>query len=271
MATAYQTKAEKSHDQTKDFYLVYAINDNGESGWYTYDSVDGTYMRTELSTPTVAQEENDTTKSELVPGIANKYLVLAAILVLIIIILLLLLMVSAVKNRKYKAMDYYDDDDDVDDAAEDVSNEALKETTDETADEIADELEEEVTEEPLDEVAEEAAEETAEDAADEQKMATDENISNASYVGRTVEITPDSKKAVENENSEFDLKDDSRQENVSDTENDADEDALKNQLQMALDGFVNEGNKPSETIDSSAKDDNEDDSEDDDLQFIDLN
>lgn len=297
VATAYQTKAEKTDDQTKDFYLVYAINDNGESGWYTYDSVDGTYMRTELSTPTVAQEENDTTKSELVPGIANKYLVLAAILVLIIIILILLLIVSAVKNRKYKAMDYHDDDDDVDDAAEDVSNEALEETTDETADEIADELEEEVTEEPLDEVAEEAAEEsvdevageaaeetadeaveepadevaeeTAEGAADEQKMATDENISNASYVGRTVEITPDSKKAVENENSEFDLKDDSRQ------ENDADEDALKNQLQMALDGFVNDGNKPSETIDSSAKDDNEDDSEDDseddDLQFIDLN
>lgn len=295
VATAYQTKAEKTNDQTKDFYLVYAMNDNGESGWYTYDSVDGTYMRTKLSTPTVAQEENDTTKSELVPGIANKYLVLAAILVLIIVILLLLLIVSAVKNRKYKAMDYHDDDDDVDDAAEDVSNEALEETTDETADEIADELEEEVTEEPLDEVADEAAEEsvdevageaaeetadeaveepadevaeeTAEGAADEQKMATDENISNASYVGRTVEITPDSKKAVENENSEFDLKDDSRQENVSDTENDADEDALKNQLQMALDGFVNEGNKPSETIDSSA----EDDSEDDDLQFIDLN
>lgn len=290
VATAYQTKAEKTDDKTKDFYLVYAINDNGESGWYTYDSVDGTYMRTELSTPTVAQEENDTTKSELVPGIANKYLVLAAILVLVIIILLLLLIVSAVKNRKYKAMDYHDDDDDVDDAAEDVSNEALEETTDETADEIADELEEEVTEEPLDQVEEEAAEEsvdevvgaaeesageaaeeTAEGAADEQKMATDENISNASYVGRTVEITPDSKKAVENENSEFDLKDDSRQENVSDTENDADEDALKNQVQMALDGFVNEGNKPSETIDSSAMDDNEDDSEDDDLQFIDLN
>lgn len=255
VATAYQTKAEKKDDQTKDFYLVYAMNDNGESGWYTYDSVDGTYMRTELSTPTVAQEENDTTKSELVPGIANKYLVLAAILVLIIIILLLLLIVSAVKNRKYKAMDYHDDDDDVDDAAEESVDEAAEETADEAVEEPADEV----------------AEETAEGAADEQKMATDENISNASYVGRTVEITPDSKKAVENENSEFDLKDDSRQENVSDTENDADEDALKNQLQRALDGFVNEGNKPSETIDSSAKDDNEDDSEDDDLQFIDLN
>ena len=78
-------------------------------------------MRTELSTPTVAQEENDTTKSELVPGIANKYLVLAAILVLIIVILLLLLIVSAVKNRKYKAADdYYDDDD-----AEDISKDAF--------------------------------------------------------------------------------------------------------------------------------------------------
>lgn len=289
VATAYQTKAEKTDDQTKDFYLVYAINDNGESGWYTYDSVDGTYMRTELSTPTVAQEENDTTKSELVPGIANKYLVLAAILVLIIVILLLLLIVSAVKNRKYKAMDYHDDDDDVDDAAEDVSNEALEETIDETADEIADELEEEVTEEPLDEVAEEvaeesvdevageaaeesageAAEETAEGAADEQKMATDENISNASYVGRTVEITSDLKKTAENKKSDFDSKEESKE--ASNQENAADDDTLKNQVQMALDGFVNEGNKPSKTIDSSAEDDNEDDSEDDDLQFIDLN
>ena len=297
VATAYQTKVEKTDDQTKDFYLVYAMNDNGESGWYTYDSVDGTYMRTELSTPTVAQEENDAVKSELVPGIANKYLVLDAILVLIIIILLLLLIVSAVKNRKYKAMDYHDDDDDVDDAAEDVSNEALEETTDETADEIADEPEEEVTEESLDEVEEEAAEEsvdeaaeetadeaveepadeaveepadevaeeTAEGAADEQKMATDENISNASYVGRTVEITSDLKKTAENEKTDFDSKE------ASDQENAADDDTLKNQVQMALDGFVNEGNKPSETIDSSAKDDNEDDSKDDDLQFIDLN
>lgn len=286
VATAYQTKVEKTDDQTKDFYLVYAMNDNGESGWYTYDSVDGTYMRTKLSTPTVAQDENDTTKSELVPGIANKYLVLAAILVLIIFILLLLLIVSAVKNRRYKAVD---DEEDDDSDAEDVSNVALDEATDETADEIAEEAveepagevaeetaeeaveeptgetAEEAVEEPAGEAAEETTEETAEGAADEQKMATDENISNASYVGRTVEITSDLKKTAENEKTDFDSKE------ASDQENAADDDTLKNQVQMALDGFVNEGNKPSETIDSSAKDDNEDDSEDDDLQFIDLN
>ena len=300
VATAYQTKAEKTDDQTKDFYLVYAINDNGESGWYTYDSVDGTYMRTELSTPTVAQEENDTTKSELVPGIANKYLVLAAILVLIIVILLLLLIVSAVKNRKYKAADdYYDDYD-----AEDISKDAFEETADENVDEIADnpageeaeDTADEAAEEPTGEIAEEAAEEpegevsediadeaaekpageiaegaaeepedTADETTEEPEMATDENVSNAAYTGRTVEITSDLKKAAENKNSAYKSKEASNQENA------ADDDTLKNQVQMALDGFVNEGNKPSETIDSSARDDNEDDSEDDDLQFIDLN
>lgn len=311
VATAYQTKAEKKDDKTKDFYLVYAMNDNGESGWYTYDSVDGTYMRTELSTPTVAQEENDAVKSELVPGIANKYLVLAAILILVIIILALLLLVVVVKNKKRTANDEDDEEDDTkeldieDNDIEDnvIEDDTIAEENEENSDEENDieanddaqepaeesqieELQEPVEESQVEELQEPAEEshtdelqESVEESQTDELLESDENTestesteaADASYVGRTVEITPDSKKAVENENSEFDLKDDSRQENVSDTENDADEDALKNQVQMALDGFVNEGNKPSETIDSSAMDDNEDDSEDDDLQFIDLN
>lgn len=312
VATAYQTKAEKKDDKTKDFYLVYAMNDNGESGWYTYDSVDGTYMRTELSTPTVAQEENDAVKSELVPGIANKYLVLAAILILVIIILALLLLVVVVKNKKRTANDEDDDEDDEEDDTKEldiedndiednvIEDDTIAEDNEENSDEEndieanddaqepaeesqIDEIQEPVEESQVDEIQEPAEEsqtdeiqESVEESHTDELLESDENTestetADASYVGRTVEITPDSKKAVENENSEFDLKDDSRQENVSDTENDADEDALKNQVQMALDGFVNEGNKPSETIDSSAEDDNEDDSEDDDLQFIDLN
>ena len=276
VATAYQTKVEKTDDQTKDFYLVYAMNDNGESGWYTYDSVDGTYMRTNLSTPTVAQEENDTTKSELVPGIANKYLVLAAILVLIIIILALLLLVVIVKNKKRTANEENDEEDDTKEFDIEENDIEANDDAQESAEESqVDEIQEPAEESQVDEIRE-PAEESGEESQIAEILESDENTesteaSDASYVGRTVEITPDFKKAVENENSEFDLKDDSRQENVSDTENDADEDALKNQLQMALDGFVNEGNKLSETIDSSVNDDNEDDSEDDDLQFIDLN
>lgn len=273
VATAYQTKAEKTDDQTKDFYLVYAINDNGESGWYTYDSVDGTYMRTELSTPTVAQEENDTTKSELVPGIANKYLVLAAILVLIIIILALLLLVVIVKNKKRTANEENDEEDDtkefdiVEDYIEENSDEENYEENDiEANDDDDDDDDQEPAEESQVNEILEPAKESGEESQIAEILESDENTesteaSDASYVGRTVEITSDLKKTAENEKSDFDSKEASNQENA------ADDDTLKNQVQMALDGFVNEGNKPSETIDSSAMDDNEDD----DLQFIDLN
>lgn len=268
VATAYQTKAEKTDDQTKDFYLVYAINDNGESGWYTYDSVDGTYMRTELSTPTVAQEENDTTKSELVPGIANKYLVLAAILVLIIIILALLLLVVIVKNKKRTANEENDEEDDTKefDIVEDYIEENSDEENYEENDIEANDDDDDDDQEP--------AKESGEESQIAEILESDENTesteaSDASYVGRTVEITSDLKKAAENKKSDFDSKEESKE--ASNQENAADDDTLKNQVQMALDGFVNDGNKPSETIDSSAKDDNEDDSEDDDLQFIDLN
>lgn len=290
VATAYQTKVEKTDDQTKDFYLVYAMNDNGESGWYTYDSVDGTYMRTKLSTPTVAQDENDTTKSELVPGIANKYLVLAAILVLIIIILALLLLVVIVKNKKRTANEVNDEEDDTkefdieandDDAQESAEESQIDEIQESAEESQVDENQEPAEELQIDEIQEpdeesqvdeirEPAEESGEESQIAEILESDENTesteaSDASYVGRTVEITSDLKKTAENERSDFDSKE------ASDQENAADDDTLKNQVQMALDGFVNEENKPSETIDSSAKDDNEDDSEDDDLQFIDLN
>ena len=284
VATAYQTKAEKKDDQTKDFYLVYAMNDNGESGWYTYDSVDGTYMRNELSTPTVAQEENDTTKSELVPGIANKYLVLAAILVLIIIILALLLLVVIVKNKKRTANEVNDEEDDTkefdieendieanddDDAQESAEESQIDEIQEPAEESQIDEIQEPAEESQVDEIRE-PAEESGEESQIAEILESDENMgsteaSDASYVGRTVEITSDLNKAAENKKSDFDSKE------ASDQENAADDDTLKNQVQMALDGFVNEGNKQSEVIDSSAKDDNEDDSEDDDLQFIDLN
>ena len=283
VATAYQTKVEKTDDQTKDFYLVYAMNDNGESGWYTYDSVDGTYMRTKLSTPTVAQEENDTTKSELVPGIANKYLVLAAILVLIIIILALLLLVVIVKNKKRTANEVNDEEDDTkefdieendieandDDAQESAEESQIDEIQEPAEESQIDEIQEPAEESQVDEIRE-PAEESGEESQIAEILESDDNTesteaSDASYVGRTVEITSDLKKTAENEKSDFDSKE------ASDQENAADDDTLKNQVQMALDGFVNDGNKPSETIDSSAKDDNEDDSEDDDLQFIDLN
>ena len=227
-------------------------------------------MRTKLSTPTVAQDENDTTKSELVPGIANKYLVLAAILVLIIIILALLLLVVIVKNKKRTANEENDEEDDTKEFDIEENDIEANDDAQESAEESqVDEIQEPAEESQVDEIRE-PAEESGEESQIAEILESDENTesteaSDASYVGRTVEITSDLKKTAENEKSDFDSKEALNQENA------ADDDTLKNQVQMALDGFVNEENKPSETIDSSAKDDNEDDSEDDDLQFIGLN
>ena len=159
VATAYQKKDDQSDEMAKDFYLVYAMNDSGGSGFYTYDSAEGTYIRTNVTTPTVSQEINDNSEHEIVSGIANKYLVLAAILVVVIIILLLLLVVFAAKNKKYKALseeaDDNQDDDDEDfapllseDDVTEVYNEAdASDTEDQAAtDPISDSLEAEVDE-----------------------------------------------------------------------------------------------------------------------------
>ena len=171
VATAYQKKDDQSDEMAKDFYLVYAMNDSGGSGFYTYDSAEGTYIRTNVTTPTVSQEINDNSEHEIVSGIANKYLVLAAILVVVIIILLLLLVVCAAKNKKYKALseeadDNQDDDDEdfapllsEDDVTEVYSESDTLDTEDQAAaDPISDSSEAEVDEANTDDTELEADE-----------------------------------------------------------------------------------------------------------------
>ena len=171
VATAYQKKDDQSDEMTKDFYLVYAMNDRGESGFYTYDSAEGTYIRTNVTTPTVSQEINNDSEHEVVSGIANKYLVLAAILVVVIIILILLLVLCAAKNRKYKALseeadDNQDDDDEdfapllsEDDVTEVYSESDTLDTEDQAAaDPISDSSEAEVDEANTDDTELEADE-----------------------------------------------------------------------------------------------------------------
>lgn len=149
VVTAYQSKDDSTD---KDFYLVYAMNDQGESGWYTYDSVDGTYIRTDVTVPTAAQEENDTAKNELIPGVENKYLAVAAALVIIIIILLIILIVTNVR-RKNKDVEDYDDEDEYSededaetDASEDEYDTVDPESEEDEVSEAEDDQDEDQTE-----------------------------------------------------------------------------------------------------------------------------
>ena len=232
VATAYQKKDDQSDEMTKDFYLVYAMNDRGESGFYIYDSAEGTYIRTNVTTPTVSQEINNDSEHEVVSGIANKYLVLAAILVVVIIILILLLVLCAAKNRKYKALseeadDNQDDDDEdfapllsEDDVTEVYSESDASDTDDRVAENTiydgsqseTDEMNTDGTESELDEVdadgtesEEDVTDSTESDGADCTDTAETETTGM-----ETEETESDSTETVENNDIEINMSDDSK-------------------------------------------------------------
>ena len=218
VATAYQKKDDQSDEMAKDFYLVYAMNDSGESGFYTYDSAEGTYIRTNVTTPTVSQEINDNSEHEIVSGIANKYLVLAAILVVVIIILILLLVLCAAKNRKYKALSEEADDEDFapllseDDVTEVYSESDASDTEDRVVENTiydgsqseTDEMNTDGTESELDEVDADGTE-SEEDDADCTDSAETETTGM-----ETEETESDSTETVENNDIEINMPDDSK-------------------------------------------------------------
>ena len=226
VATAYQKKDDQSDEMTRDFYLVYAMNDRGESGFYTYDSAEGTYIRTNVTTPTVSQEINNDSEHEVVSGIANKYLVLAAILVVVIIILILLLVLCAAKNRKYKALSEEADDEDFapllseDDVTEVYSESDASDTDDRGAENTiydgsqseTDEMNTDGTESELDEVdadgtesEEDVTDSTESDGADCTDTAETETTGM-----ETEETESDSTETVENNDIEINMPDDSK-------------------------------------------------------------
>ena len=232
VATAYQKKDDQSDEMAKDFYLVYAMNDSGESGFYTYDSAEGTYIRTNVTTPTVSQEINDNSEHEIVSGIANKYLVLAAILVVVIIILLLLLVVFAAKNKKYKALseeadDNQDDDDEdfapllsEDDVTEVYSESDASDTDDRVAENTiydgsqseTDEMNTDGTESELDEVDADGTESEEDDTDSTESDGADcTDTAETETTGmETEETESDSTETVENNDIEINMPDDSK-------------------------------------------------------------
>ena len=232
VATAYQKKDDQSDEMTKDFYLVYAMNDRGESGFYTYDSAEGTYIRTNVTTPTVSQEINNDSEHEVVSGIANKYLVLAAILVVVIIILILLLVLCAAKNRKYKALSEEADDNQDDDdedfeplLSEDDVTEVYSESDDSDTDDRVventiydgsqsetDEMNTDGTESELDEVDADGTESEEDDADSTDSDGADctDSAETETTGMETEETESDSTETVENNDIEINMSDDSK-------------------------------------------------------------
>ena len=123
LVSAYQLKediaSEESEVNTRDFYLVYCMNDAGEKGWYMYDSIEGTYQRYIPIAPSVQTGSDDVVdtdleskytalEKELNTAKMTQYIILA-IAAAVIFILLIVIIVLAVKGRKKKDDSFEDD------------------------------------------------------------------------------------------------------------------------------------------------------------------
>lgn len=88
---------------TNDFYLIYCMNDQGEIGWYQYDSKEGSYIR--YLAPIVTVEQVQVVDDSLAADVENlkmeRVIILSAAgaIVAILLIIILALAIRVVKSK----------------------------------------------------------------------------------------------------------------------------------------------------------------------------
>lgn len=100
---------DKEHD---GYYIIYAMNNNGETGYYQYDSDEGTYQRVEISAAEEKKEKKDNSFLGKFKGFFDKnFPVMFVVLCLLGIVFIVLIIVLAVKlrNRNLELDDLYDE------------------------------------------------------------------------------------------------------------------------------------------------------------------
>lgn len=101
------------------YYVVYALNSDGEEGFYQYDTVDETYQR---YTPESKDKEEDTTK---LGGLLNKLrtnldkVILVAWGIFLVMLLILIILATKLRHRNLELDDLYEEYD-IDDEPEPV-------------------------------------------------------------------------------------------------------------------------------------------------------
>ena len=101
------------------YYVVYAVNSDGEEGFYQYDTVDETYQR---YTPETKDKEEDTTK---LGGLLNKLranldkVILVAWGIFLVMLIILIILAIKLRHRNLELDDLYEEYD-IDDEPEPV-------------------------------------------------------------------------------------------------------------------------------------------------------
>ena len=150
VVNAYQLteKTAKARAKESEFYLIYCMNNNGQKGWYMYDSVEETFQRyfpTAVSAPVGGgessgnielQDEYENVLKELNAAKTTQYMIgaIAAAIIVILIIIIIILFAKVRSGEPFFDKDDEDDEDDTLDAADEYQ--ALVETKEENTEEI---------------------------------------------------------------------------------------------------------------------------------------
>lgn len=93
------------------YYVIYAMNTNGDTGYYRYDSDEGTYQRVEIAAAKKddkADEENLGKIQEIINGHLKAVLIALGVLGFAVLVLIIVLAVK-LRNRNLELDDLYDE------------------------------------------------------------------------------------------------------------------------------------------------------------------
>ena len=105
---AYMKMDDSAESQNTDFFLVYAVSSEGNTGWYMYDQVEGTYQR--FVTDDSLFEDKEKSSGFSFSELPVPVYVIIGVLGLLCIIFLVIMIISLVRLREYESYEYIDED-----------------------------------------------------------------------------------------------------------------------------------------------------------------
>jgi len=92
------------------YYVVYALNSDGEKGWYQYDTMDGTYQRYTLESADKSDDEDDK-KAGLLNKLRNNLdkVILAVWGIFLVMLLVMIILAIKLRHRNLELDDLYDE------------------------------------------------------------------------------------------------------------------------------------------------------------------